>query len=93
MHHGKRHNLLYDLQHGVRDKRSCETQLLQFQDDFIKIMFNGAQTDVLIMDFAKAGHRRLWAQGFLSDWTQTVVLDGEKSYVADVVSGPLFTKR
>ena len=33
MHHGKRHDLLYDLQHGFRDKRSCKTQLLQFQDD------------------------------------------------------------
>ena len=97
MHHGKRHNLLYDLQHGFRDK---------FQDDLIRNMSNGAQTDVLIMDFAKAfdkvGHRRLlwklnyygidnktqiWVQGFLSDRTQTVALDGEKSYVADVVSG------
>ena len=106
MHHGKRHNLLYDLQHGFRDKRSCKTQLLQFQDDLIRNMSNGAETDVLIMDFAKAfdkvGHRRLlrklnyygidkktqiWVQGFLADRTQTAVLDGEKSYVADVVSG------
>ena len=106
MHHGKRHNLLYDLQHGFRDKRSSETQLLQFQDDLIRNMSNRAQTDVLIMDFAKAfdkvGHRpllwklnyygidkktQIWVQGFLSDRTQTVVLDGEKLYVADVVWG------
>ena len=69
-------------------------------------MSNGAQTDVLIMDFAKTfdkvGHRRLhwklnyysidkktqlWIQDFLSDMTQSVVLDGEKSYGMDVVSG------
>jgi len=31
MHHANRFNMLYYLQHGFRDRRSCETQLLEFQ--------------------------------------------------------------
>ena len=63
MRHASTHNILYHLQHGFRDKRSCETQLLQFQNDIVANMNNGKQTDVIVMDFAKAfdkvGHRRL----------------------------------
>ena len=32
--HFNRYNILYDLQHGFRQKRSCETQLLQLVEDF-----------------------------------------------------------
>jgi hypothetical protein len=42
------------LQHGFRRNRSCETQLIEFIDDLIKNLQEGLQTDVLIMDFAKA---------------------------------------
>ena len=63
MRHASTHNILYHLQHGFRDKRSCETQLLEFQNDIVANMNNGKQTDVIVMDFAKAfdkvGHRRL----------------------------------
>ena len=31
--HLKRNNILYPLQHGFRDKRSCETQLIEFVHD------------------------------------------------------------
>jgi len=41
-------------QHGVRKCGSCETQLLEFTDDITRNRENGKQTDVLIMDFAKA---------------------------------------
>ncbi len=54
MKHAKRHNILYDLQHGFRDKRSCETQFVGFITDVANNMMNGKQTDVLIMDFSKA---------------------------------------
>ena len=69
-------------------------------------MNNGKQTDVIVMDFAKAfdkvGHRRLiekmkyygvggktnkWIEDFLAGRSQRVVLDGEKSYNADKLSG------
>ena len=46
MRHASTHNILYHLQHGFRDKRSCETQLLEFQNDIVANMNNGKQTDV-----------------------------------------------
>ena len=53
----------YGLQHGFRGGRSCETQLVKFIDDLAYNIQNGGQTDVAIMNFAKAfdkiGHHRL----------------------------------
>ena len=54
MNHGENNGLLYDLQHGFRRGRSCETQLIEFIDDLANNLDKGQQTDVLIMDFAKA---------------------------------------
>ena len=54
MKHASANNILYDLQHGFRSKRSCETQLLGFVDDIQRNMSGNKQTDVIIMDFAKA---------------------------------------
>ena len=61
-------SILADCQHGFRRQRSCETQLVQFYHDMVSNL-DGArdrgqkQTDVIIMDFAKAfdkvPHRRL----------------------------------
>ena len=106
MKHANNHGILYSLQHGFRDRRSCETQLIEFQADILQNMKNGMQTDVLIMDFSKAfdkvGHMHLmeklkyygiqgrtnaWIKDFLADRKQVVVVDGEKSYEANVMSG------
>ena len=54
MAHARSNNILYKLQHGFLDKRSCETQLIEFQNDILQNLNNNQQTDVLIMDFAKA---------------------------------------
>ena len=61
-------SILADCQHGFLSQRSCETQLVQFYHDMVSNL-DGArdrgqkQTDVIIMDFAKAfdkvPHRRL----------------------------------
>ena len=61
-------SILADCQHGFRSQRSCETQLVQFYHEMVSNL-DGAwdpgqkQTDVIIMDFAKAfdkvPHRRL----------------------------------
>ena len=63
MKHANDHNILYGLQHGFREGRSCETQLVEFINDLANNMQNGGQTDVAIMDFSKAfdkvGHQRL----------------------------------
>ena len=54
MLHASRHNLLYKLQHGFREKWSCKAQLIEFQADVLQNMKDGSQTDILIMDFSKA---------------------------------------
>ena len=52
-------SILADCQHAFRSQRSCETQLVQFVHDIISNL-DGAvncwhkQTDLIIMDFAKA---------------------------------------
>ena len=94
MKHLESNNILYDLQHGFRHSRSCETQLLSFIQELQSTNNSNTQTDLVIMDFAKAfdkvPHRHLlyklhyfgingntlnWISAFLSDRTQTVVLD------------------
>ena len=99
-------SLLYDLQHGFRHSRSCETQLLSFVQELAANSDKNIQTDLIIMDFAKAfdkvPHQRLlcklkfygiknetlsWISAFLSNRTQTVVLNGESSDIATVTAG------
>ena len=61
-------SILADCQQGFRSQRSCETQLVQFYHDLVSNLDHALnsdqkQTDVIIMDFAKAfdkvPHRRL----------------------------------
>ena len=47
-------NILTDLNHGFRSGHSCETQLVITLQDLCKTYDNGKQTDVAILDFAKA---------------------------------------
>ena len=104
--HMDKYNLLYDLQHGFRSKRSCETQLVTLIEDLMQNSIAGNQTDLVLLDFSKAfdkvSHQKLllklhrygirgptlkWIQVFLSDRTQTVVIDNEKSATVPVTSG------
>ena len=68
MKHISLENSFADCQHGFRSQRSCETQLVQFFHDMVSnlgLALNRGhrQTDVIIMDFAKAfdkvPHKRL----------------------------------
>ena len=52
--HLDRHNTLYDLQHGFRSKRSCETQLVLLMEDMLLNSVEGEQTDLILLDFSKA---------------------------------------
>ena len=54
MKHLECNNILYKLQHGFRAKRSTQTQLLTFVQDLYKNLCDKKQTDVIVMDFAKA---------------------------------------
>ena len=47
-------NILYELQHGFRERRSCETQLIMLIDKLSKTMQMGKQTDLNLLDFSKA---------------------------------------
>ena len=46
--------ILYDLQHGFREKRLCETQLIMLIEDLARNASVGKQTDIILLDFSKA---------------------------------------
>ena len=47
-------NILDDLQHEFRSSCSCETQLISFIQNICQSNNKNIQTDIIIMDFAKA---------------------------------------
>ena len=47
-------DILYDLQHGFREKISCEMQLIMLVDELAKNMQMGKQTDLILLEFSKA---------------------------------------
>ena len=59
-------NIFYHLQHGFREKRSCETQLIMLIEDLSKTMQTGKQTDLILLDFSKAfdkvAHEKLFSK-------------------------------
>ena len=63
MRHYANNNILYNSQHGFCQKRSCETQLVSTTHDIASNLENGAQVDVILLDFSKAfdkvPHQRL----------------------------------
>ena len=54
MQHLEDNNILYDLQHDFRRKRSCESQLLSLVHELMHNYDNNIQSDLIQMDFAKA---------------------------------------
>lgn len=52
--HLDNNHLLSDCQHGFRKGRSCDSQLLTTTTDFVNSFDQKTQTDVIILDFAKA---------------------------------------
>ena len=57
MQHFEIHCILSDNQHGFRSGRSCKTQLLEFVEELTTNLEGGRQTDIIILDFAKAFDR------------------------------------
>ena len=93
--HFEQNDILYDLQHGFRGRRSCETQLVK---ELAHNTSQGRQTDPILLDFSKAfdrvnhlkllhklhqhgarGNTLSWIKAFLTGRSQTVVLEGESS--------------
>ena len=54
MDHLDKNNILSPLQHGFRKGRSCETQLLELGEELTDSTEKGLQTNIILMDFAKA---------------------------------------
>ena len=50
----KKNKILNSQQHGFRKKHSCETQLLELSEHVTANLEAGHETDILILDFAKA---------------------------------------
>ena len=63
MKHLSLHKILKNFQHGFREKHSCESQLLTTLEDLCHNLDEKQQTDIMILDFAKAfdtvAHQRL----------------------------------
>ena len=47
-------NIFYELQHGFREKRSSESQLLMLVDDLFISVYKKKPTDLILLDFSKA---------------------------------------
>ena len=97
MKHASQNNIFYALQHGFRDRRLCETQLLVFVQDIDTNMQDGLQTDVCVLDFSKAfdkvGHQLLveklkWygIQGNVNHWIADFLKNRTQSVVIEGVS-------
>ena len=54
MDHLNKNKILRNVQHGFRNERSCETQLILTINDFAKALNQGEQIDSILLDFAKA---------------------------------------
>ena len=52
--HLDRHNILSTLQHGFRERHSCESQLLTTLQDLLSLHDRGVQVDLVVLYFAKA---------------------------------------
>ena len=46
-------NIIFELQYGIREKRSCENFIMPV-DELSKSMQMGKQTDLILLDFSKA---------------------------------------
>ena len=92
--HLNKHNILYELQHGFREKRSCETQLIQLVEDLGRQLSLGKQSDLILLDFSKAfdkvNHLKLLyklscfgVKGNTLNWIQSFLIGRTQTVVLD----------
>ena len=92
--HLDEYGILSKFQHGFRYKHSCETQLLATLQDLLSARDKKHQTDLAILDFAKAfdtvPHSRLLGklefygvQGSVLNWTASFLKAREQSVVVE----------
>ena len=51
MNYLESNSILVDYQHGFRQERSCETQLVTFVNELLEAMNNGIETDPILKPF------------------------------------------
>ena len=94
VNHLEKHKILTDFQHGFRSRRSTDTQLLCFAQDIYASLRKNQQTDVIVMDFAKAfdkvAHNRLILKfhkmgitGPINNWVKDFLTGREQSVVCE----------
>ena len=92
--HLTKYNVLCDQQHGFRQRRSCETQLLLTVNDFTENLNKNDQTDVILLDFSKAfdkvSHQHLFhklahygIRGNLLDWIKHFIFQRSQCVVIE----------
>ena len=63
MSHLEEFKIAFDIQHGFLKSHSCQTQLLITLEDLARNLDHGKQSDIILLDFAKAfygvPHQRL----------------------------------
>ena len=86
VHFMNKHNLFNKHQHGFRAGRSCLSQLLEHFDQILDILEEGANVDVVYLDFAKAFDKldfkivmkkisELGIEGNVYNWIQSFLKD------------------
>ena len=94
MSHLEKHKILTNLQHGFRSEHSCESQLVITMDDILGNFDDKSQTDVIILDFAKAfdtvPHKRLLSRlesygidGKIHNWIRSFLCNRHQRVILD----------
>ena len=90
-------NLFNNNQHGFRSGRSCLSQLLEHFDQIIDILEEGANVDVIYLDFAKAFDKldfnivlnkikSMGIQGRVFDWIRSFLTDRFQQVVVNGIN-------
>ena len=92
--HLKHHKILKDWQHGLRARRSCETQLVTLCHEIAESLGKNKQTDMIVLEFLKAfdrvPHQHLLIklryygiQGTTFRWIQSFLSSRKQQVVVD----------
>ena len=97
MDHLDKHSFLNKYQHGFRQRRSCETQLISTLQDFSNCLNQKGQIDAILLDFSKAfdkvDHEGLLSKldevgisGSLHQWCRSFLLGRTQKVIVDGTS-------
>ena len=94
MSHFDRWNILCDNQYGFRKRPSCETQPIKTIDDIARLLSDGNQVDVILLDFEKVfdklSHSRLLykldfygVRGNVNSWIEAFLSNRKQQVVLE----------